>query len=141
MKRKRNKHGIILFVSGGFGVRFGGNVSADLKTLRFLLSLKKMGLAITGNVVNLCRLRCGPDLYETVKKRSGRGGGILLLSERDAGSETEGKGAKRGSDPVTELIVAVCAEELFFLIDEEKEELKIMSEEEERAFMDEAGSG
>lgn len=137
MKRKRNDRMSPVIVSGGYGIRCGTAAGDDLKTLRALLVLKRKGLAISGNVVSLCRLRCSAALHKTVKERSGSGKGILILSEMDAGTKTVKKGLKKTSVPLVELVAAACSEELFFLIDEEPEELTILTAGEETAFMEE----
>ena len=137
MRRKRNDRKRLVIVSGGYGIRSGINAADDLKTLKALLTLKKMGLAITGNVVSLCKITCSGSLYETIKSRSGKSKCILILSEKDAGCQTVRKGLKKTTIPMKELTAAVCSNELFFLIDREPDSLKILMAEEETAFMDE----
>ena len=141
MRRKRNDRMRFVIVSGRYGVRSGRNVTDDLKTLKALLHLKKKGLAITGNVVSLCRIKCSKALHETIKDRSEKGKGILILSEKDAGEKTVKKGLKKVYVPMVELVAATCSDGLFFLIDEKTEELTILTAGEETAFMEEMEQG
>ena len=86
MKRKKSNQMRLVLTCGGYGIQSRGYLADELRKLKMLLMLKKMGLAITGNVVNLCRVKCDESLYGKIKRYAENKKSIVLLSETDAGS-------------------------------------------------------
>ena len=134
-RRKADRSPKLLFCCD-IAVPVRSNCIQALNVLQGLVRLKKMGMNLEGNTVNIVRMKYDASDQMKIKKEAGTRGGILLFDD-ELDSIREGK-TRWGKKQVVirELIAAACSDELFTLIDLNYSMFMLLQEEEALTMID-----
>ena len=128
MKRKTAANLPIILKAGTVGILTGRNVTEGLVTLQILQNLETLGMKLTGNSLSICKLLCDQSLFEKIRKYEKRHDGILILKTAKKGEkEISGRFRRKAVLQMVEIIVAVCSEPLFFMIDQKPESFQLLT--------------
>ena len=136
MGRRRTDRSPKLLFCCDIAVPVRSNCIQALNVLQGLVRLKKMGMNLEGNTVNIVRMKYDASDQMKIKKEAGTRGGILLFDD-ELDSIREGK-TRWGKKQVVirELIAAACSDELFTLIDLNYSMFMLLQEEEALTMID-----
>ena len=136
MERRKADRSPKLLFCGDIAVPVRSNCIQALNVLQGLVRLKKMGMNLEGNTVDIVRMKYDASDQMKIKKEAGTRGGILLFDD-ELDSIREGK-TRWGKKQVVirELIAAACSDELFTLIDLNYSMFMLLQEEEALTMID-----
>ena len=136
MGRRRTDRSTKLIVCCDIAVPVRGNVIQALKTLQGLMRLKKLGLNLEGNTVDILRMKYDASDQIKIKKEADiRGGMLIFHDEHDSIREEKTRWGKR-QVAIRDLIAAACSDELFTLIDLNRDMFTLLQDEETWAMID-----
>ena len=135
MGRRRTDRSTKLITCSDIAVPVRGNVIQALKTLQGLMRLKKLGLNLEGNTVDILRMKYDASDQVKIKTAVGNREGMLIFyDEHDSIGEEKTRWGKK-QIVIRELIAAACSDELFTLIDFYKGSFVLMTDEEMYQFI------
>ena len=135
MGRRKADRSVKLISCGDIAVPARGNAIQALKTLQGLIRLKKMGLNLEGNTVDILRMKYDASDQIKIKREVGSRGGMLIFhDEHDSIREEKTRWGKR-QVVIRDLIAAACSDELFTLIDIYRDMFMLLQEEEALAMI------
>lgn len=135
MGRRKADRSVKLISCGDIAVPARGNAIQALKTLQGLIRLKKMGLNLEGNTVDILRMKYDASDQIKIKREAGSRGGMLIFhDEHDSIKEEKTRWGKR-QVVIRDLIAAACSDELFTLIDINRDMFMLLQEEEALAMI------
>ena len=136
MGRRKADRSVKLISCGDIAVPARGNAIQALKTLQGLIRLKKMGLNLEGNTVDILRMKYDASDQIKIKREAGSRGGMLIFhDEHDSIKEEKTRWGKR-QVVIRDLIAAACSDELFTLIDLNRDMFTLLQDEETWAMID-----
>ena len=136
MGRRKADRSVKLISCGDIAVPTRGNAIQALKTLQGLIRLKKMGLNLEGNTVDILRMKYDASDQIKIKREADiRGGMLIFHDEHDSIREEKTRWGKR-QVVIRELIAAACSDELFTLIDLNRDMFTLLQDEETWAMID-----
>ena len=136
MGRRKTDWSPKLLFCGDIAVPVRSNCIQALNVLQGLVRLKKMGMNLEGNTVDIVRMKYDASDQMKIKKEAGTWGGTLFFDD-ELDSIREGK-TRWGKKQVVirELIAAACSDELFTLIDLNYSMFMLLQEEEALTMID-----
>ena len=136
MGRRKADRSVKLISCDDIAVPARGNAIQALKTLQGLIRLKKMGLNLEGNTVDILRMKYDASDQIKIKREAGSRGGMLIFhDEHDSIREEKTRWGKR-QVVIRDLIAAACSDELFTLIDINRDMFTLLQDEETWAMID-----
>ena len=136
MGRRKTDRFTKLITCGDIAVPARGNAIQALKTLQGLIRLKVMGLNLEGNTVDILRMKYDASDQMKIKKEAGSRGGMLIFHDEHDSIREEKIRLGKKKIMVRELIAAACSDELFTLIDLNRDMFTLLQEEEALAVID-----
>ncbi len=135
MGRRKADRSVKLISCDDIAVPARGNAIQALKTLQGLIRLKTMGLNLEGNTVDILRMKYDASDQIKIKREAGSRGGMLIFhDEHDSIREEKTRWGKR-QVVIRDLIAAACSDELFTLIDINRDMFMLLQEEEALAMI------
>ena len=135
MGRRKADRSVKLISCGDIAVPARGNAIQALKTLQGLIRLKTMGLNLEGNTVDILRMKYDASDQIKIEREAGSRGGMLIFhDEHDSIREEKTRWGKR-QVVIRDLIAAACSDELFTLIDINRDMFMLLQEEEALAMI------
>ena len=136
MGRRRTDRSTKLIACCDIAVPVRRNVIQALKTLQGLMRLKKLGLNLEGNTVDILRMKYDASDQVKIKTAVGNREGMLIFyDEHDSIGEEKTRWGKK-QIMIRELIAAACSDELFTLIDMNRDMFTLLQDEEALALID-----
>ncbi len=136
MGRRRTDRSTKLIACCDIAVPVRGNVIQALKTLQGLMRLKKLGLNLEGNTVDILRMKYDASDQAKIKTAVGNREGMLIFyDEHDSIGEEKTRWGKK-QIMIRELIAAACSDELFTLIDMNRDMFTLLQDDEALALID-----
>ena len=136
MGRRKADRSVKLLSCGDIAVPARGNAILALKTLQGLIRLKTMGLNLEGNTVDILRMKYdASDQIKIEREADSRGGMLIFHDEHDSIREEKTRWGKRPV-AIRDLIAAACSDELFTLIDLNRDMFTLLQDEETWAMID-----
>ena len=136
MGRRKADRSVKLISCGDIAVPARGNAIQALKTLQGLIRLKTMGLNLEGNTVDILRMKYDASDQIKIEREAGSRGGMLIFhDEHDSIREEKTRWGKR-QVVIRDLIAAACSDELFTLIDLNRDMFTLLQDEETWAMID-----
>ena len=135
MGRRKAERSVKLISCGDIAVPARGNTIQALKTLQGLIYMKKMGLHLEGNTVDvLCMKYDAADQMKIKQAAGSRGSMLIFYDEQDSIGEEKTRWGKK-QIMIRKLIAAACSDELFTLIDMNRDMFTLLQDEEALALI------